>query len=147
MAYINATLVTAGILSLTIIGALVYNKEPKAEQHEKPADEQTGDSFDLREAFKRHVCRPEVMIYFIHRCFWNGGYVLLRVFLYDYVVRQYGSHSTAGLALTLLGAGQLFMSLMMAGINCMFATNKYLIQLVSLALMTAAACAMGLVAN
>ena len=141
-------MITGGILLLTIVGALVYKENPaEAQSVENGGSVDNGDALSLVESLKQHVCRVPVLTYYGHRFFWNGGYVLLRVFLYNYIVTQYASPFWAGIALTLFGAGQLFMSFVMAAINGKFSTNKYLVQLSSLVLMTLSACVMGLVEN
>ena len=148
--YRDVALLLGGILSLNILGALVYKTKPSSinnvDKKDETASIEDDNCHSLKQSIKK-VANPVLITYFLNTLLWNGGYVLMRVYLHSYITATYSSKLWAGTALTLLGVGQLVFSIVMSLINAKFNTNKYLIHIIGVSFMGCSVCAMGLVDN
>ena len=160
--YKEVTLFLGGLLSVNILGALVYRpQDQKAvkrtaednsiESHQKADNRMAEDnSVETRSSMKKSmkmVMNPVLVTYYLNTNLWNASLVLLRVFLYSFITEVYFSTFWAGTALTLFGVGVLVMSVAMSVINSKVETNKYLVHLVSAIVMGCSTCGMGLIHN
>ena len=156
--YKEVTLLLGGVLSVNILGALVYRPQDKkadkriAEENSEKTDEKMAEdnSVESHSSMKKSikmVVNPVLVAYYLNTILWNASLVLLRVFLYSYITDVYFSTFWAGTALTLFGVGVLVMSVAMSVINSKVETNKYLDHLVSAIVMGCSACGMGLIYN
>lgn len=91
---------------------------------------------------------PVLTVYYVNTIFWNVGFGVVIVFLYDHVTTlALGTTASSGLAMTLLGGGQLLASIVMSLLHAKFTINKYLVHIVAASLLSLCAFIMGFIHN
>lgn len=134
-------LVLAAICTMNIFGAIVYRRHKPEERVDTSAGAVA--ITDRLKVGLRKVCKPILVANFITTILWNCSSVLIIVFLYSYVVAVFNDMVLAATAATLFGGGQLLFCIVMSIINSKIHTNKYLVQLVSLLIMSSTSFIMG----
>lgn len=140
----DVSFIIGGIFSIHLLGALVI-KENKEEPG--AANESASVKRESLHDMLKQIINPVLIVYFLSTVLWNIGFGLLLVLLYNYIATVFARAFWAGTAMTLYGTGVLIASVLMAGINLKFNTNKYAIQLTSLLLMGLVTGAMGFMNN